>query len=123
VSPILLRDEEPPEDTVIVVRGGEMVSEYVRHTLRNSFKENRVYALSVFLALDMPVEELCAEEPFLARYGRVRVSTVARVRAAGFALLPTLERPHYDIVLPDVGDATLGKLEEAFDAPVPNPGR
>jgi hypothetical protein len=123
VSPILLRVEEPPEDTVIVVRGGEMSADYVRHTARNSFKENRVYALSVFLALDLPIERLCADEPFLVRYGKVRFSRVARVRAAGFALLPTLERPHYDILLPDIGDATLGKLEGAFDPPVPNPGR
>lgn len=122
MSPILLRDEDPPQDVVIVVRGGEMASEYVRHTLRNSFTENRVYALSVFLALDLPVERLCAEAP-IVRYAKVRFSTVARVRSAGFALLPTLERPHYDILLPDPTEATLVKLEAAFDPPVPNPGR
>jgi len=123
VSPILLRDEDPPEDTIVVVRGGLMDVDYVRHTIRNSYRENRVFALSVFLALHLPVERLCAEDPFLARYAQVRFSTVRRIRAAGFALLPTLERPHYDVLLPDEADETLGKLEVAFDLPVPNPGR
>ena len=30
---------------------------------------------------------------------------------------------HYDIVLPDLSDETLSRLEECFDHPVPNPGR
>jgi hypothetical protein len=34
-----------------------------------------------------------------------------------------LARPHYDVVLPDLAEATLGRLERAFDAPVPNPAR
>jgi len=67
-------------------------------------------AISAFLTLDLSAERLCAEEPFLARYPRVRFSTVRRIRAAGFALLPTLERPHYDVVLPDDADETLGKV-------------
>jgi hypothetical protein len=60
---------------------------------------------------------------FLLRYGKVRLSTVGRLRAAGFALLPTLRRPHYDVVLPDITDLTLDRLDGAFDAPIPNPGR
>lgn len=108
---------------VVVVRGGEMASDYVRHTLRNSYKENHIFAVSVFLALDLPVERLCAEEPFIARYPKVRLSTVGRLHSAGFVLLPTLHRPHYEILLPDDADATLDKLEGTFDPPVPNPGR
>lgn len=123
MSPILLREEEPPEDVVVVVRGGEMASDYVRHTLRNSFKENRIFAVSVFLALDLPVEQLCRSEPFIARCAKVRFSTVGRIRSVGFALLPMLARPHYDILLPDDTDRTLEGLEQAFDDPVPNPGR
>lgn len=53
----------------------------------------------------------------------MRLSTAGRVRQAGFVLLPTLGRPHYDIVLPDTSDGTLGRLDACFDPPVPNPGR
>ena len=123
MSPILLREEEPPGDTIVVIRGGEMASDSIRHTIRNSYREDRVFAVSVFLALDLPAEELCSTEPFIVRYAKVRFSTVQRIRGAGFALLPTLERPHYDVLLPDDSDETLARLEAAFDPPVPNPGR
>jgi hypothetical protein len=79
--------------------------------------------LSVFLAVDCPVAQLCAEVPELARYGQVRRSTVARVHAAGFSLLATGDRPHFDIVLPDLAPETLVRLEAAFDPAEANPGR
>ena len=57
------------------------------------------------------------------RYGNVRLSTVGRLKLSGFALLPTMARPHYDVVLPDVTDETLRRLEVAFDPPITNPAR
>jgi hypothetical protein len=41
----------------------------------------------------------------------------------GFALMPTLDRPHYDVVLPDLSDATLNRLETGGDTPIRNPSR
>lgn len=120
---VILRDEEPPDDTVVVVRGGEMNSAFVRRTAQRSAEESGYHAVSVFLALDEPVELLCASEPYVARYGQVRLTTVGRIRHAGFPLLPTLHRPHYDVVLPDLEGPTLDRLEATFDGPVPNPGR
>jgi hypothetical protein len=121
MRPLLLRDELPPDDTVVVVRGGEMKSEYVRSSARDAFFDVGVFAVSVALSLDLPVEQLCASDRRIARYGKVRLSTVGRVRELGFALLPTLDRPHYDVVLPDLEDATLDRLELAFDLAIPRP--
>jgi hypothetical protein len=121
MSPILLRDEDPPGDAVVVVRGGLMNSGYVRESATDTFEEYGIFALSVFLTLDRTFAELCGAEPFLSRYRQVRRSTVARVRAAGFALLPTLGRLHYNVVLPDATDRTLERLDSAFDPPEPNP--
>jgi hypothetical protein len=100
-----------------------MQSEFVRRTASDAHDEFGIFAVSVFLALDEPVETLCATEPYLSRYAKIRISAVGRLRGAGFALIPTLARPHYDIVLPDLSDQTLSRLEECFDPPVPNPGR
>jgi hypothetical protein len=44
-------------------------------------------------------------------------------KGAGFVLLATLARPHYDVVVPDLDDDTLGRLDAGFDAAVRNPGR
>ena len=123
MNPIVLRAEEPPDDTVVVIRGGEMTGEFVRRTATDAHEELGIYAVSVFLTLDATVDELCGREPFLARYGKVRLSTVGRLRASGFPLLPTLGRPHYDIVLPDLEGPTLLRLDACFDAAVQNPGR
>lgn len=77
----------------------------------------------MFLDLDGDLRALCAREPYLSRYGKVRLSTVGRLRTSGFALVPTLERPHYDVVLPDVDEVTLDRLEICFDLPITNPAR
>lgn len=123
MNPIELRAEEPPADAIVVIRGGEMTGEFVRRTATAAHDELGIYAVSVFLALDDTVEELCAAEPFLARYGKVRLSTVGRLRTSGFPLIPTLGRPHYDVVLPDLEDPTLLRLDACFDPAVTNPSR
>ncbi|MGH3371574.1 MAG: hypothetical protein ACRDPR_16405 [Nocardioidaceae bacterium] len=100
-----------------------MESEFLRRTALDAHDEVGLYTVSVFLALDDSLEGLSAREPYLLRYAKVRLSTVGALRAAGFAVIPTLARPHYDVVLPDVAAPTLGRLESCFEPPVPNPGR
>ena len=56
MRPIVVRDEEPPDDTVVVVRGGEMNGDTVRRTASDAFDEFGIYTVSVFLALDDTVE-------------------------------------------------------------------
>jgi hypothetical protein len=121
MRPLILRDELPPEDAIVVVRGGTMNSEFVRSSAADSFADFGFFGVSVSLALDVDVDVLCSVDPRISRYGKVRLSTVGRLRALGFALLPTLARPHYDVVLPDLVDETLGRLELAFDVPILRP--
>ncbi len=122
---IALRGEEPPDDTVVVIRGGEkgLTAETLRRTATATQREFGFYGVSVFLALDFGVAELCASTDFLRRYSQIQESRAGRVRAAGFALLATEARPHFDIVLPDLDDHTLDRLRACFDGPRPNPGR
>jgi hypothetical protein len=123
MRPIVVRDEEAPDETVVVVRGGEMNGDTVRRTAADAFDEFGIYTVSVFLTLDATVDEICRERPELQRYGKVRLTTAGRLRSLGFALVPTLDRPHYDVVLPDLANATLDRLELGFDRPIANPGR
>jgi hypothetical protein len=123
VKRITLRDEDVPDDAVVVVRGGEMNSDHVRRTATDAHDEFGLYTVSVFLVLDSSVEELCRDLPELQRYGKVRLSTVGRLRSLGFALLATFDRPHFDVVLPDITDTTLDRLELGFDQPIAKPGR
>ena len=120
---IALRDEDLPDDAVVVVRGGEMNSDHVRRSATDAYDEFGLYTVSVFLVQDASVEEACRDLPELQRYGKVRLSTVGRLRSLGFALIPTFDRPHFDVVLPDLTDGTLDRLELGFDRPIANLGR
>jgi hypothetical protein len=96
---------------------------FTRRTATRSYEEVGVFTVSVFLTLEDAVEELCRSVDDLERYGKVRLSTVGRLRSLGFALLPTLDAPHFDVLLPDLEPGTLDRLELGFDPPVPNPAR
>jgi hypothetical protein len=118
-----LRKEDPPGGDVVVVRGGEMHPNVIRRAATRAFEETGMYGVSVFLCLDHDVPELCRSVPDLSRYGRVRTSSADALRSDGFALLSTGRRPHFTVVLPDVEDATLTRLDHCFGPTVRNPGR
>ncbi len=122
---LALRGEEPPDDTVVVIRAGEreLSAETLRRTADLSRIEFGFYGVSVFLALDADVTSLCASTDYLRRYSQIQESTAGRIRSAGFALLATDARPHFAIVLPDLDDETLARLRACFGPPRPNPGR
>jgi len=37
--------------------------------------------------------------------------------------VPKANRPHFTLVLPDLSELTLTRLDRCFDEPIPNPGR
>lgn len=120
-----LRDEEPPDDAVVVIRGGSnsLSAEAVTRSADRNMLAFGFLGLSVFLADVDHVAEVCRSIDDLRRYGQIRRSIVARLTASGFALLATGESPHYDIVLPDLSGPTLDRLAGCFGDPEPNPGR
>lgn len=125
MRPVVLRSEDPPPDESAVVRAGERGVDHdlLRRTATRTHAEFGYYGVSVYIALDGAVDELCGAVPALSRYGQIRLSDVRRLREASFALLPTGPRPHFSIVLPDLEDPTLGRLAGCFGEPLPNPAR
>lgn len=123
MRPLVLRHEEPPADAVVIIRGGLLAHDSIVRTATTSFERHGFYGVSVFAAIGMTIEELVARTPELGadRYKRLRRSTVGELRAAAFALLPTLDWPHFDIVLPDVDGQTLDRLAACFSEPFTNP--
>jgi hypothetical protein len=63
LEPIVLRDEEPPEDAVVVVRGGEMRSDHLRRTATRAYQEVGLYLVSVFAAIEDDVETSAGGNP------------------------------------------------------------
>lgn len=95
--------------------------EVLRRTASDSYDDHGYFGVSLFAAVDLDVDDLCRSIPPIANYSVIRTSTAGALRGAGFALLPTGRRPHFDAVLPDLSEATLGRLAACFEAPRPNP--
>jgi hypothetical protein len=37
--------------------------------------------------------------------------------------LATFDSPHFTVVLPDISELTVARLDRSFDGPIPNPAR
>ncbi len=123
---IRLRGEPPPDNAVIVVRSG-VLEQRSDTDLGDKASENHddygFWGLSVLVVAESGVTALCETDPRVRRYNRVSLSTVGRVRRAGFPLLDTGDAPHFDIVLPDLESATLQRLRDCFDLAQERPPR
>lgn len=106
----------------VVLRAGVMSAQNVARAAGRTFAIYAIYGISVEGVVNTTVQEACRGER-VASYRRVRLSTFGRVREAGFALLATFDHPHFTLVLADLSELTLARLERCFDAPIPNPGR
>ena len=113
-----LRDEAPPDDAVVVIRGGlhSLDLDRVRATAEDSVVDLGVYCVSVFAADDGDVRALCQRLRRLQSPGVIWVARCGDLRRAGFALLATDEAPHFDIVLPDLTVGTLEALVWCFES-------
>lgn len=124
VRNLRLREEAHPEGHIVVVRGGvieDRTDDELRKRAADAEARIGLLAQSVLLMPAADVVDVCQSDGRVSRYGRVNLSTVARLRRAGFALLPTLEAPHYSVALPDVSSETLRRLRSCFDPAQPNP--
>jgi len=99
-----------------------MSRDSVRRAAERTFAVHAVYGISVEGVIDTTVQEACRGER-ISGYRQARLSTFGRVRHAGFALLATFDHPHFTLVLADVSELTVARLERCFDEPIPNPGR
>jgi hypothetical protein len=123
----LVRDERPPDDAIVVVRGGpESTSRLREHAERTNERftldGQPAWGVSVFCALDDIGE---ASLPGLlsrfASYRVVHLPTAGEVRRAGFEMLPTFGRPHFTVMMPGADQVTMGRLLDALGAAEPNP--
>ena len=116
-----LRPDLPPDDVVIVIRAGAVSADNVKRVAERTFALYAVLGISVEGVLDSTVQNTCRGERIIG-YRKVRLSSFGRLRAAGFAVLATFDHPHFTVVLADLSELTVGRLDRCFDVPIPNPG-
>lgn len=64
---------------------------------------------------------MCQRDGRVSRYSQVNLSTVARIRQAGFPLEPTLDAPHYSVVFPDLSAETIERFRSCVAPAQRNP--
>jgi hypothetical protein len=95
---------ELTDETTVVVRGGELRRELLQADARRAFTAYGTYAISVFAADGVTVDELAQEQP-LVRFELLTLMTVGTIRAAGLLIRPTgRNRLHHSIEFGDLGD-------------------
>jgi hypothetical protein len=116
-----------PRQTVTLRGGPDNIDKLRRHAVRTNrafvLDGDPVFGVSVFCALDDigpgSLDGLLQDR--LGTYRWVHTPTIHQLAGAGFQVLATFSRPHFTLLLDDVTDDLLARLEEALGPPVENP--
>lgn len=121
----ILRAEPPPDDTVVVIRGGErsLDDAVLERTVGDCWAAHDFFGLSVFAdQANNDIAELARRTP-LVRRPLLRTALVGRLREAGFEVMPTFANLyHFSIVMPDATAGTFELVRLCFGPPMRNPG-
>jgi hypothetical protein len=122
-----LRAEDPPDDVVLVLRGGPLT---VEKLLEHAIREQRRFScrglpmpsVSVDATVGGWTVEAILKERLWSRTSYA-ATTAGRLRQAGYVLLPTFDVPHYDLLLPTTTEDAAGRLLSLFGPAERNPYR
>lgn len=122
-----LRDEEPPDDSVFVLRGGPLTVEKLleharREEQRFSYRGVPMASVSVDGTVGGWTVEAILRERLWSRTSYA-ATTAGRLREAGYVLLPTFGAPHFDLLLPATTNDAAGTLVSLFGPAERNPYR
>jgi hypothetical protein len=98
----LLRDTPPPEDLLLVVRGGEhsLTDAVLERTTGDCWRRYLFFGVSVFGAPGDDLVALSVSEPAIRRRPALRLARCGDLRAGGFEVCATFANPaHYSVVL------------------------
>lgn len=114
----LIRRELPPDDSVVVVRGGPLTAgKIVEHAARQqavfTYRGAPMIAISVDLSIEgWPLERILRERMWSR--SRYATTTVGELRSAGYELVATSSAPHYSVVLQAASEAAASALLDHF---------
>lgn len=80
-----------------------------------------IWGFSVLEVPDGDYEALARLRPIVATRRRLLVASGPGLVAAGFPLLPTLDHPHWTVVLSEASNDQFARVRAQFDGPIDNP--
>ncbi len=122
MDPLALRSEPIP-DLLVVVRLGSLT--LTDPSLDKSVAESHDrWGIWGFSVLEVPHGDytlLARLRPIVATRRRLLVADGPELIAAGLPLLPTLDHPHWTVVLSEPSIAQFTKVRSLFRGPIDNP--
>jgi hypothetical protein len=120
---IRLRAEQPLAAATVLVRGGpDTIDKLRRHAERTArawaLDGRPLFGISVFAALDMPLDDLLRHR--FTNFRTIHLPTASHLMKHGLPLLPTGQRPHFTVQLQQADEAELERLLKALGAARPN---
>lgn len=108
MNPLRRRAEDPPDDTLVVVRGGTLDAARLRRDATLTFRRFGEHGVSVLAAPDDEALDVLAGTT-LQRERLLTLMRMGTLRAAGLEVRPTFRRPHFTVMLPDL-DVDVARL-------------
>jgi hypothetical protein len=122
-EPIILRDQQTPK-TLAVVRLGvrTLASDRLRDACTRCHERWGVWGFSV---LEVPdgddFDRLARLRPELTQRRQLLIADGHELAAAGFPLFPTLDYPHWTVVVAEPTEELFARVRIHFHGPVHNP--
>ncbi len=105
-----IRLEAPPDEIVVVIRGGPISAEKI---VEHSTRQQAVYTYGgrpmIAISVDLTIEGWSFDRILRERMwsrSTFATTTVGELRIAGYELIATNAAPHYSVVLPDTDEAS-----------------
>ena len=121
-EPLALRDESVIPGLVIVRLGSRTVDDEIL-SLSVAECHNRwgIWGISVLEVPGGDYNQLARLRPIMTERRQLLVADAAALIDDGFPLLPTLDSPHWTVVLAAATPALFQRLRSHFQGPIPNP--
>lgn len=118
----VVRDAEVPATLVVLRMGTNTLSDNaLTQACERAYSAMGLHAFSVFEIPNHDYAELARLEPILLTRPKVLEASGPELVAAGIALLPTGQFPHWSVVLSAATPAQFSRVREHFRGPIDNP--
>lgn len=122
VKSVIVRDSPVPEALVVLRMGSNTLSDNaLTQACERAHAAMGLHAFSVFEIPNHDYAELARLEPILITRPKVLEASGPELVAAGFALLPTGQFPHWSVVLSEPTAEQFARLRSHFHGPIDNP--
>ncbi|MFJ9393046.1 hypothetical protein ACIRON_29785 [Nocardioides sp. NPDC101246] len=117
-----IRDDDVPSTLVVLREGVNTLSdESLAAACERAHGEIGLLGFSVLEVPHGDFAELARLRPLLKVRRKVRTALGAELVAAGFVLVPTLDFPHWTLVLPEATEEHFKRVRWVFSEPIDNP--